>query len=40
MAARSSISRSAPSAPHITDVLQRMVDGHPLNRLDELLPQA
>ncbi|MBM3564452.1 MAG: transposase domain-containing protein, partial [Alphaproteobacteria bacterium] len=22
------------------DVLQRMVDGHPVNRLDELLPWA
>jgi len=23
---------------YLRDVLQRMVDGHPVNRLDELLP--
>jgi len=25
---------------YLRDVLQRMVDGHPVNRLDELLPWA
>ncbi|MBN9431672.1 MAG: transposase domain-containing protein, partial [Bosea sp.] len=25
---------------YIADVLQRMADGHPVNRLDELLPWA
>jgi transposase len=25
---------------YLTDVLTRMVDGHPINRLDELLPRA
>jgi hypothetical protein len=25
---------------YLVDVLQRMVDGHPVNRLDELLPWA
>ena len=25
---------------YLSDVLQRMVDGHPINRLDELLPWA
>jgi transposase len=26
--------------PYLRDVLTRMVDGHPVNRLDELLPWA